>query len=234
MSDYIYLSAFLIGLAGGVHCIGMCGGIAGAFTFAIPKNTSHTPYIACYNAGRILSYTFAGTITGWLGSIFASSLITGLLILQSLSIIFLLLLALYISDLYKGLIHFEKAGARLWQHLAPIAKTLIPFKSPWHTLLYGMVWGWLPCGLVYSALTWSLASGSALQGGLFMFCFGFGTLPALVATSLGATFLLPILQHRATRLTIAAMLFIFAIFLIIELFMYCSNACCGIILLDYS
>ena len=218
MSEYIYISAFLIGLAGGVHCIGMCGGIASAFTFAIPKNTSHTPYIACYNAGRILSYTIAGAITGWMGSMFASSVVTGLLILQSLSILFLLLLALYISDIYKGLIHFEKAGARLWRHLAPIAKKLIPFKSPGHTLLYGMVWGWLPCGLVYSALTWSLASGSFLQGGIFMLCFGIGTLPALVAVSLGASFLVPILQHKATRLGISALLFAFAIFMFIDLF----------------
>jgi hypothetical protein len=218
VSEYIYLSAFLIGLAGGVHCIGMCGGIAGAFTFAIPKNKSHTPYIACYNAGRVFSYTIAGAVTGWLGSLFTSSVVTGLLILQSLSIVFLLLLALYISDLYKGLIHFEKAGARLWRRLAPVAKKLIPFKSPAHTFLYGMVWGWLPCGLVYSALTWSLASGSFLQGGLFMLCFGIGTLPALVASSMGASFLIPILQHKATRLGIAGILFLFALYLIVDLF----------------
>lgn len=217
MSEFSYLSAFLIGLAGGVHCIGMCGGIASAFTFAIPKNKSHTPYIASYNIGRIVSYTIAGALTGYLGSLFASSLVTGLLILQSLSIIFLILLALYISGLYKGLIYFEKAGARLWRHLAPVGKKLIPFKSPLHTLLYGMIWGWLPCGLVYSALTWSLASGSLLQGGLFMLCFGLGTLPALIATSMGASFLIPILQNRATRLTIAAFLFLFAVFLILDI-----------------
>jgi hypothetical protein len=218
VSEFSYLSAFLIGLAGGVHCIGMCGGIASAFTFAIPKNTSHTPYIACYNIGRVISYTFAGALTGWLGSLFSSSVVTGLLILQSLSIIFLILLALYISELYKGLIYFEKAGAKLWRHLAPLGKKLIPFKSPGHTLLYGMLWGWLPCGLVYSALTWSLASGSLLQGGLFMLCFGLGTLPALVATSVGAGFLIPFLQHKSTRLCIAGILLAFAIFLIFNLF----------------
>lgn len=218
MSEISYFSAFLIGLAGGVHCVGMCGPIASAFTFAVPKNTSQTPYILSYNAGRIFSYTIAGALTGWLGSLFSSSVVTGLLILQSLSIIFLLLLALYISDIYKGLIYFEKAGAKLWKHLAPVAKQLIPFKSPWYTLLYGMIWGWLPCGLVYSALTWSLASGSLVQGALFMLCFGLGTLPALVASSLGASFLIPILQHKATRLTIASLLFIFAIILIFDLF----------------
>ena len=217
MSEFSYLSAFLIGLAGGVHCIGMCGGIASAFTFAIPKNHSHTPYIASYNFGRIFSYTIAGALTGYLGSLFTSSVATGLLILQSLSIVFLILLALYISNLYKGLIYFEKAGAKLWRYLAPIAKTLIPFKSPYHTFAYGMIWGWLPCGLVYSALTWSLASGSLVQGGLFMLCFGLGTLPALIATSMGAGFLIPILQNKVTRLTIAALLLLFAVLLILDL-----------------
>jgi sulfite exporter TauE/SafE len=218
MSEFSYFSAFLIGLAGGVHCIGMCGGIASAFTFAIPKGQSQTPYIASYNLGRILSYTIAGAFTGYLGSLFASSVLTGLLILQSLSIIFLILLALYISDLYKGLIYFEKLGAKLWRYLSPVGKRLIPFKSPFHTLLYGMIWGWLPCGLVYSALTWSLASGSLIGGGLFMFFFGLGTLPALVASSIGASFLIPMLQSRVTRLCIAGILFLFAVFLILDLF----------------
>ena len=218
MQDFSYLSAFLIGLAGGVHCIGMCGGIASAFTFAIPKNQSQTRYILSYNIGRVTSYTIAGAITGYLGSLFASSVILGLLILQSLSIIFLILLALYISNLYKGLIYFERAGANLWRYLAPAAKKLIPFKSPMHTLMYGMIWGWLPCGLVYSALTWSLASGSLLQGGLFMLCFGLGTLPALIATSMGAGFLIPILQNKVTRMSIAGLLFFFAIVMAVDLF----------------
>lgn len=218
MIEFTYVSAFLIGLAGGVHCIGMCGGIASAFSFAIPKNQSPTAYIACYNIGRVISYTIAGAITGWLGNLFSSSVMTGMLVLQCLSIAFLLLLALYISDIYKGLLFFEKAGAKLWRFLAPFGKKLIPFKSPGHTLLYGMIWGWLPCGLVYSALTWSLASGSFWEGGLLMLCFGIGTLPALVATSLGASFLIPILQDKRTRMLIAFLLFCFAILLIFNLF----------------
>lgn len=217
MIEYTYLSAFLVGLAGGVHCIGMCGGIASAFTFAIPKGKSHTPYLAAYNIGRIFSYTLAGGITGYLGSVFTSSVVSGLAILQVLSIVFLLLLALYISDVFKGLILLEKAGAGLWKHISPLAKKLIPFKSPLHTVLYGAIWGWLPCGLVYSSLTWSLASGNALQGSLFMFFFGLGTLPALLASSLGASFLLPLLQNKNTRRFIAILLACFALFLTFQL-----------------
>lgn len=218
MIEFSYVSAFLVGLAGGVHCIGMCGGIAGAFTFAIPKGASQSPYLLAYNLGRILAYSIAGGITGYLGSIFSNSLASGLAILQMLSIGFLLLLALYISDLYKGLSALEKAGGTLWRKLAPLGKKLIPFKSPFHTIAYGFIWGWLPCGLVYSALSWSLASGNAIQGALFMFSFGLGTLPALLASSVGASFLLPLLQHKRTRQIIALLLFVFAIFLTFRLF----------------
>ncbi len=218
MLDFNLITAFMIGLAGGVHCIGMCGSIAGAFTFAVPKDVSLTPYVLCYNVGRISSYTIAGMITGFLGSIFSSSLVIGITVLQAFSIVFLLLLALYISDVYKGLIVLEKAGGIIWKKIAPYGKKLIPFKSPYHTILYGVIWGWLPCGLVYSALTWSLASGNTVQGGLFMLFFGLGTLPTLIASSFGASFLLPLFQSIKTRRIIAFSIICYAIFLTFQLF----------------
>ncbi|MGB3727551.1 MAG: sulfite exporter TauE/SafE family protein [Glaciecola sp.] len=218
MIEFSLVSAFLIGLAGGVHCIGMCGGIASAFSFAIPPNGNKLTYISAYNLGRIFSYTVAGAITGFIGSIFNANVASGLAILQILSIVFLLLLALYISDLYKGLSALERQGAKLWRHVSPLAKQLVPFKNPFYTTAYGAIWGWLPCGLVYSALTWSLSSGNALDGASFMLFFGLGTLPAVFATSLGASFLIPLLQNAYTRKSIAVALFLFAIFLTFELY----------------
>jgi sulfite exporter TauE/SafE len=109
-------------------------------------------------------------------------------------------------------------GGKLWRKISPLAKKLIPFKNPFYTLAYGMIWGWLPCGLVYSVLTWSLASESAMQGALVMFSFGLGTLPTLIATSLGASFLVPIFQHKMTRRVISALLFAFALSLTLNLF----------------
>jgi len=218
MTDITLLSAFLMGLAGGVHCIGMCGGIASAFTFAIPKDGSHGIYILAYNCGRILSYSVAGAITGYLGSIASTSIHTSLPILTLISATFLILLALYISDWYKGLAYFERIGAHLWRKIQPLSKKLLPFKHPGYALAYGMVWGWLPCGLVYAALTWSLASGSTINGALFMLMFGLGTFPALIATSFGATFLIPLLQHKITRNVIAISLLSFAIVLIFRMF----------------
>jgi sulfite exporter TauE/SafE len=219
MLDINYLGAFLIGIAGGVHCIGMCGGIAGAFSFAIPKGQSQLPYICAYNLGRIISYTIAGAITGFVGGIATVNIQSGLPILQIISIIFLVLLALYIGDWYKGLSLLEKLGGKLWKKVVPLSKKLIPFKNPIYTIAYGMVWGWLPCGLVYSVLTWSLASESAMQGALVMFSFGLGTLPTLLAASLGASFLVPIFQHKMTRKIISIMLFGFSLILTFNLFL---------------
>lgn len=215
--DFNLLSAFLIGLAGGVHCIGMCGGIASAFTFAIPKNASQLPYICAYNIGRILSYTAAGALTGYIGSIISTSTNNAFPIFQIISIVFMVLLALYISDWYKGLSALERMGSHLWRHISPIGKKLIPFKNPLYTIAYGMIWGWLPCGLVYSMLSWSLASESVYQGASMMLFFGLGTLPAVMATSLGAGFLLPIFQHKHTRKMIAILLLAFSLILTYDL-----------------
>ncbi|WP_395343257.1 sulfite exporter TauE/SafE family protein [Ningiella sp. W23] len=217
MSEFNLLSAFLMGLAGGVHCVGMCGGIASAFSFAIPKGESKIVYILSYNSGRIASYTMAGALTGFLGAIASSAITTTLPILTMISALFLILLALYISDVYKGLSYFEKAGGYLWRKIQPLSKKCLPFKNPSYALAYGAVWGWLPCGLVYAALTWSLAAGDAVSGALFMLMFGLGTFPALIATSLGASYIIPILQHRAFRYIVALCLIIFSFVLIFNM-----------------
>jgi sulfite exporter TauE/SafE len=138
--------------------------------------------------------------------------------LNIISASFLILLALYISDWWKGLSALERMGGYLWRRIQPYSKKLIPFKHPGYAIGYGAIWGWLPCGLVYSALTWSLASTSATSGALFMLMFGLGTFPALIATSLGASFLVPIFQHPMLRTLIALILFTFAIFLLLPIF----------------
>jgi sulfite exporter TauE/SafE len=214
-----YIGAFLIGIAGGVHCIGMCGGIASAFSFAIPKGQSQLPYIFSYNLGRILSYTIAGALSGLVGGIASVNISSTLPIFQVVSIVFLILLALYIGDWYKGLSALEAMGGRLWKRISPLSKKLIPFKNPWYTIAYGAIWGWLPCGLVYSVLTWSLASESAFQGAVIMLSFGLGTLPTLIATSIGASFLVPIFQHKMTRQFIALSLIAFAFILTLNLYL---------------
>lgn len=208
--EFSLLAAFFIGVAGSIHCVGMCGGIVSAFSFAIPKQHNHLPYLVAYNVGRITSYTLAGMLTGALGAFFSKAITSGLLILQFLAAIMLILMALYISGWWKVLTHLENTGNVLWKRLGPLAKYFVPFSSPLYAVPYGVIWGWLPCGLVYSTLSWSLASGSALQGALVMLSFGIGTLPALLLLGTTTIQIKPFLAKQTVRILIALLLFAYA------------------------
>jgi len=210
MTEFSLVSAFLIGLAGGVHCLGMCGGITLAMRAASPMNTSHIPFAISYHTGRVFSYSIAGAFTGLLGGMVSTSSHTGAFALHILSIVMLVLMALYLGQWYRGLTHLESLGAHLWKRIQPYSKRFIPFKTPFHALPYGIIWGWLPCGLVYSTLTWSLASQSPLQGSLIMLSFGLGTFPIMLLASAGASSLTRLLKHPVTRQIIALSLIIYA------------------------
>lgn len=212
MTDLSFVSALLIGLAGGVHCVGMCGGIVGAFAYAVPKNSTMLPYTLAYNFGRIFSYVLAGAITGWAGQLFAQQIAQGIVILQFVSGIFLFILGLYIAGLWQGLSKIEQFGSRFWQIIHPWSKKLLPFRGPIHALPYGMIWGWLPCGLVYSVLTWSLASGSALNGGIIMAGFGLGTLPIMILMATGFNKIQQVIQNPKSKTLMGLLLMIFASF----------------------
>ena len=214
MTEFGLLAAFLIGIAGGVHCFGMCGGITIALQAAVPKSRSSVPYTIAYHVGRITSYAIAGALAGAVGGIVSHTSSMGIHILSTLSIVLLILLACYIGNWYRGLTVLERAGGTLWRKLQPISKRLIPFPSPFHAVLYGAVWGWLPCGLVYSTLVWSMSSGDWLTGASYMFAFGIGTLPAMLAVSFGASYISPLMQLPITRQITAISLFAYAIFLI--------------------
>lgn len=210
MNDLSFVSAFVIGLAGGVHCVGMCGGIVGAFSYAVPKNSNMFAYTLAYNFGRITSYVIAGGISGWAGYLFAQQINQGIIILQFVSGVFLVLLGLYVAGWWQGLSKIEKLGRNFWQLISPWSKKLLPFKSPIQALPYGMIWGWLPCGLVYSVLTWSLASGSALQGSMIMAGFGLGTLPIMVLMATGFHKIQQLIQTPIAKVLMGLLLIAFA------------------------
>jgi sulfite exporter TauE/SafE len=102
MFEINYIGAFFIGIAGGVHCIGMCGGIASAFSFAIPKDQSQLPYIFSYNLGRIISYTIAGAVTGFVGGMATVNIQSNLPILQIVSTVYWGLVQRFISTGENG------------------------------------------------------------------------------------------------------------------------------------
>ncbi len=179
-----FLTAVLIGLLGSSHCIGMCGGIVGALNggisqFGKPSAGSLFPYHIAYNLGRISSYVLVGLLAGFIGSTLIEvgvSPVMGGLIAAS----FMIALGLYLTDWWRGLVWLERAGGHLWKYLQPIGQKFLPVTSLPKALMLGLIWGWLPCGMVYAAVAWSLTSGSAMQGAWLMFGFGLGTLPALL------------------------------------------------------
>ncbi|MDO6427781.1 sulfite exporter TauE/SafE family protein [Thalassotalea sp. 1_MG-2023] len=181
-----YFSAFLIGILGAGHCIGMCGGISSMLTAAVKQHSRKSFYfVAAYNIGRIFTYSFLGLVAGFTGSLSIKALGLPVISLKFIAGFFLILLGLYIGQWLFWLNHVEKLGRTLWQKLQPISKHLLPIDSTSKALGLGMLWGWLPCGLIYSTLTWSIAAGNAIDGMAIMFFFGVGTLPALLTVSLG-------------------------------------------------
>jgi sulfite exporter TauE/SafE len=194
MIEVGYLGAFIVGLLGGVHCVGMCGGIVGALTFGLPpeKRDSFTtilPYQLAYNLGRLISYGIAGAIMGGLGMMLGQLIPLYQLqqILYGFAGIFMILLGLYLGGWWSGLIRIEKLGGPVWRTIEPFAKRLLPIRHPGQALILGLAWGWVPCGLVYSVLIWSVSSGGVLEGAGLMLAFGLGTLPNLLAMGFAAT-----------------------------------------------
>ncbi|MCW9014213.1 MAG: sulfite exporter TauE/SafE family protein [Gammaproteobacteria bacterium] len=187
MQEFNYLTAFTIGLMGGVHCIGMCGGIVGALSFSASQQNSKVPslffILAGYNFGRLFSYALAGGLMGGIGWMATHWLdIRALqIMLQLFAAIFMLLLGLYLSGWWSVLVRLEKMGGLLWKYIEPLGKRFLPVTKIHHAVVIGVLWGWLPCGLVYSVLIWSISAGSFEQGGLLMLSFGLGTLPNLLA-----------------------------------------------------
>lgn len=194
----IFLSALLIGLAGSTHCIGMCGGIAASV--ALNTQSQRLPgwmLLLTYNLGRISSYALAGALLGLAGAQLAGSPLG--VALRTFAALLLIAMGLYVGQWWFGITRLEKAGGHLWKYLQPLASRLIPVKSFADALFLGIIWGWLPCGLVYSTLLWSSAAGGWQQGAVLMLGFGIGTLPAMFVTGLLAQQVRRLMQQRWTR-----------------------------------
>lgn len=186
MAEFSLVAVFLVGLLGGVHCLGMCGSIVGIFTAQVPKDKSRWPFQLAYSSGRIASYAVAGALVGAVGQ-------AGLLmrdavpvqhLLFALSSLMLVALGLYLAGIWGAVRQLERMGGGLWKVLQPFTTRLLPVNTVPRALGLGVLWGWLPCGLVYSVLLTALAGGSAVQGALVMLAFGLGTLPNLLAIGL--------------------------------------------------
>jgi len=221
--DLNLAGAFIVGLLGGVHCLGMCGGVVGALTLGQPQQNAATTGFwklqLGYNLGRILSYMLAGVIAGGLGVLLAQ---TGPLhytqqILSIVAGLFMILMGLYLGGWWMGLARVEKAGGLVWKRIEPLGRKLLPVRSSGQAFLLGMVWGWLPCGLVYSVLIWALSAGSMAEGALLMVAFGLGTLPNLLLMGAAAGWLGSLLRKPLVRKIAGALVILFGILMLVQL-----------------
>jgi len=211
-------SAFLVALLGGGHCVGMCGGLMVAVGMQLPQ--PRWAYLLIYNLGRITSYILAGALAGWIG---ASGLLFDVLfpvqkILYLLSNLMLLLLGLYLGNVWHGLLFIEKIGGKFWRKIEPIGRKLFPIRNLPMAYLAGVLWGWLPCGLVYSVLVAALASAKPIHGAAIMLMFGLGTLPALLSVGAASHQLKPFLQNEKLRLICGGMVTMFGVVGLYRLF----------------
>lgn len=199
MPDSGFFALFLVGLLGGTHCVGMCGGIVGALSMGAPARWS---MLLAYNAGRIFSYSAAGAIAGALGaaSLGLEGQVPARLILYFFANLMLVALGLYLLGVTRALAFTERAGQSLWRVLQPMTKRFLPARRVGQAFPLGLLWGWLPCGLVYSALASSLSAGSAERGGLMMLAFGLGTLPNLLLAGIVLARLNEFVRRPAVRL----------------------------------
>lgn len=198
----IVVSAFLMGLFGGLHCVAMCGGVVGVLCTAAPSpgkeagaarcptgagsaqrsRLAQAPYWLAYNGGRVASYTLLGLLFGSLGS-----LSTGVFplepmrfALRAIAAICMLAIGLHLAGLPSAVKALESLGAPLWKRISPLAKRFLPLRTPWHALLLGGLWGLMPCGLLYGALALAASAESPTLGAATMAAFGVATLPVML------------------------------------------------------
>lgn len=200
------LAALLMGLAGSGHCLMMCGGLAGAL-----GQQASVARLLIYNLGRISSYTIAGALIGAAAASITQVTPDGFIYLRLLAALLLFCLGLYFGGWWLGLQRIERLGRPLWRAIQPLAVKFRATRNMPATAVAGMLWGWLPCGLVYSALSWAAVSGSAVNGALYMALFGLGTLPAMFAFGWFSRALQSFLQSRGFRQLMGCILIVYAI-----------------------
>ena len=182
-------AAFVTGLLGSAHCFGMCAGISGLF--AVNANVqalkTQVPKAIAYNVGRVLTYAILGVVVAVLGKGAVDSIPALGPPVRLASGVLIILIGAQVAFNWRVLAPLESAGAKIWQRIAPAAKGLVPVETMPQALGLGLIWGWLPCGLVYSVLLLAATTTDATAGGLVMVAFGVGTMPAMIATGVSAS-----------------------------------------------
>lgn len=229
MSASLALGAAVLGALGATHCVAMCGGFAGLAQAGAraratgpevaqgklvrsPSVASRGPVLlAAQNAGRIGSYMTFGAIAGGVGAATGGLAVRGQTILEVISGALLLGVGLFLLGLFPAYAALERASLPLYRAVAPLARRLLPLRTAKQAFLFGLTWGLLPCGLVYSALGLAATSGSVLAGATVMLAFGAGTLPALVSIGVLAGTVAELARRPWVRRVAGASLVVFGL-----------------------
>ena len=212
-------TAFFVGLLGSGHCFGMCGGIAaglGSLPVYSEKPTDQKPRATSavlFNFGRIISYALLGLVSAWLLARLGHALNVPKwsMILRFLTAVMIFLIGLQFLLNWQTLAVIERAGAKVWKFILPVAIRASLLPGGLGRILLGLCWGFLPCGLVYSVLLTASAAGSPVSGAAVMLAFGLGTLPSMLGMSLAAPALAALLSDRWTRKLMGAALVFLAV-----------------------
>ena len=212
------LIAFNLGVFSTLHCLGMCGGIIGALSLSVSANkdnpdVSRAGLVFAYNIGRICSYTLAGAITGFIGGSLVTIIMpyNGHRVLQILAATVLVLIGLHLAGWLPRLKYIESSGLKLWKIIQPVGRHFFPVNRLDRAFMIGVIWGWLPCALVYSVLLWSLTSGNAWTGALLMFAFGVGTLPGMITAGIMSSKLQDVLKQKVFRVWAGVIIILFGV-----------------------
>jgi len=216
--ELTFFTALMIGLLGSTHCFGMCGGIVGSLNIGLSQarggsRLNRFTHHLTYNSGRILSYMFAGALAGFIGAQ-ASRLPTGAVLPVGgvIAGLFMIILGLYLAGWWHGIQVLEKAGMHIWKIIEPLGRRVMPPRTRLQIFGLGLIWGWLPCGLVYTALALAMVSASPLHGAWIMLGFGFGTLPMLLAMGHAAGQLRKIVRLPIVRRVIGTLIILFGVY----------------------
>ena len=184
VTELLLTTALLGGLLSSSHCIGMCGGIATALGSEAKLQRVRLWLPMLYGFGRIVSYGAAGAVVGTAGGV------TGWALdpdhrgeyLRVGAAVVVVLIGLRVASGGTGAFRWLRApeqwGARAWRRLSPGIIRRLPMGAVPRALTMGLLWGWIPCGLVYSTLLAAAVAGTPLRGAATMLAFGLGTLPA--------------------------------------------------------
>jgi hypothetical protein len=200
------LAALVLGLLGSSHCLVMCGGIGAALGMGTDTERRY-PTLLLFQFGRIGSYVILGAGLGALVQLLSGDSALALAVPRLISALLLIAMGLYLSSWWQGLLWLERLGQLLWRHVQPLTQQLLPVRRYRDAVLIGLCWGLLPCGLIYTSLAWSATSGNSLYAATLMFCFGLGTLPAMLVTGAAGQKLGAILRQQQLR-NLAALLLI--------------------------